>query len=121
MVRVPRTPRRAFNKQRKPSRLLLDQIRHLEWAVLPASQRTPGRLPKTRVKTEEQAAERIAQLTTMLLDASAKKAAATAPESPAGQAPLPPVKLPPLPRATHARRPPTAKKARPARSKRGRR
>jgi hypothetical protein len=67
VVKVPRTPKRAFNKDRPPSALLLDQIKHLEWAALPASQRKPKDLKKYRqVKTEAQAAERIAQLTTLI-------------------------------------------------------
>jgi hypothetical protein len=67
VVKVPRTPKHAFNKDRRPSALLLDQIKHLEWAALPASQRKPQDLKKYRqVKTEAQAAERIAQLTTMI-------------------------------------------------------
>ncbi len=40
-VRVPRTPKRALGRTRRPSTLLLGQIEHLEWAVLPASQRKP--------------------------------------------------------------------------------
>jgi len=68
VVRVPRTPRTSFNPARRPSALLLDQVRHLEWAALPAVQRTPGRLPTGRVKTEDAAAERIAQLTALVLE-----------------------------------------------------
>jgi hypothetical protein len=74
VIRVPRTPRRAFNKKRRASELLLRQIDHLEWAVLPASQRKPAQLPKLKVKTEGQAADRIAVLTRQLLEAKASGA-----------------------------------------------
>ena len=92
VIRVPKTPKKAFNKNRRPSALLLGQIEHLEWAVLPASQRKPQQLPKRKVTTEAQAAERVARLTTMVL---AAKALAVPP--PAGAAVLVPVTLPPLP------------------------
>ena len=72
LIEVPKTPRKAFNKNRKlrPGSLLLKQVDHLEWAALPASQRKPHQLLKTKVKTEGQAAERIAQLTQMVLGAN---------------------------------------------------
>ena len=92
-IKVPKTPKKAFNKNRRPSALLLNQIAHLEWAVLPASRRKPHQLPKQRVKTEAQAAERVGQLTTMLF--AAKAAAAAGPAS--GPAALGPARLPPLP------------------------
>ena len=56
-VRVPRTPKKAFDRTRRPSSLLLGQIEHLEWAVLPAAQRKPDQLPARKVKSEAQAAE----------------------------------------------------------------
>jgi hypothetical protein len=69
-VRVPRTPKSSFDKNRRPSALLLDQIKHLEWAALPASHRKPRHLARQpKVKTEAQAAERIAQLTAIVLKA----------------------------------------------------
>ena len=95
VVKVPKTPKTSFNRDRRPSALLLDQIKHLEWAVLPASQRKPHQLPKARVKTEGQAAERVAQLTKMVLAARAAVQAAAA----AGAVPPAPVVLPPLPAA----------------------
>ena len=33
VIRVPKTPKRAFNKNRPASKLLRSQIEHLEWAV----------------------------------------------------------------------------------------
>ena len=87
VIRVPKTPKKAFDPGRDPSELLLKQIEHLEWAVLPASQRKPGRLPKRKVKTEAQAAERVGQLTQMI------SAAQAAPPAETGTA-LPPVTLP---------------------------
>lgn len=91
VIKVPKTPKKAFDKNRRPSALLLGQIEHLEWAALPASQRKPHQLPKRKVTTEAQAADRVAQLTTMVL--AAKELA----EPPAaGTAALVPIKLPPL-------------------------
>ena len=98
-IRVPKTPRSSFNPNRKPSQLVLDQIRHLEWAVLPASQRKPGQLPKKQVQTEAQAAARIEQLTKMVLEANAPVKAG----APAAAA-LPPVVLPPMPKPAAPRR-----------------
>jgi hypothetical protein len=94
VIRVPKTPKTAFDKNRRPSELLLKQVEHLEWAVLPASQRKPDRLPRKKVKTEAQAAERVGQLTKMVFAAHAAKANAAA--EPAG-APRAPVALPPIP------------------------
>src|SRR5438045_2873976 len=79
-IKVPKTPKKAFNRNRRPSALLLNQIAHLEWAVLPASRRKPHQLPRQRVTTEAQAAERVGQLPTMLFEA--KAAAAAEPEPP---------------------------------------
>ena len=116
VVRVPKTPRKAFDRHRRPSTLLLGQIEHLEWAVLPASQRTPDQLPTQKVKTEAQAAERVGQLTKLLLDAKAAEGTARA----AGAAA--PVILPPLPKmaAPRKRRPgtPTATTRRSAQRRR---
>lgn len=92
-VRVPRTPRKSYNPERRPSNLLLDQVKHLEWAALPASQRKPEQLKVYKqVKTEWQAAERIAQLTNLI--AAAKDAL---PIRDVALGALPPVVLPPLP------------------------
>jgi hypothetical protein len=94
VIRVPKTPKKAFDRNRRASSLLLKQIEHLEWAALPASQRKPDQLPRKKVKTEAQAAERVGQLTKMIeaaRDADAAAAAGVA-RTPAG-----PVVLPPLP------------------------
>lgn len=95
VVKVPRTPKRAFNKDRRPSALLLDQIRHLEWAALPASQRKPKDLKKYRtVKTEAQAAERVAQLTTLIQQTHERERT----EPPRSTGVQPTVMLPQVPR-----------------------
>lgn len=100
VVKVPRTPKSSFNKDRKPSALLLDQIKHLEWAVLPAAQRKPKALARhPKVKSEAQAAERIAQLTTMVLHAKTVE-----PNGPPADGVQLKITLPPLPRAPKARR-----------------
>ncbi|HEX3701913.1 MAG TPA: hypothetical protein VHU82_01190 [Vicinamibacterales bacterium] len=98
VLKVPKTPIKAFNKERRPSALLLSQIAHLEWAALPASQRKPGQLPTQKVRTEAQAAERIGQLTAMVLAANQ----APTPKADVPAAP-PKVKLPPIPRAPASR------------------
>ena len=72
VIRVPKTPKRAFNKNRPASTLLRSQIQHLEWAVHPASERKPGQLRSRPVKTEGEAAARIGQLTRLLHPDGAK-------------------------------------------------
>ena len=72
VIRVPKTPKGAFNKNRPVSKLLKSQLDQLEWAVRPASQRKPYQLPKTSVRTEGQAAERIGELTRLLHPEGAK-------------------------------------------------
>ncbi len=92
-VKVPRTPKKSYNPERRPSKLLIDQVKHLEWAALPASQRKPQQLKVYKhVKTEWQAAERIAQLTTLI---TAAKDALPIRDVALGM--LPPVVLPRLP------------------------
>ena len=108
-VRVKKTPRKSWDPDRPPSSLILDQIQQLEWAVLPASVRKPASR-RRKVKTEAQAAARIAQLTQILREAA----------DPAQVAPAA-MKLPPLPPAPKraqtkspkavSRRPAAAKKA----------
>jgi hypothetical protein len=121
VIKVPKTPRKAFNKNRRPSALLLSQIEHLEWAALPASHRKPDSLPKAKPKTEGQAAERVAQLTGLVLAARAKDATSVAPA--ASTVAMLPVTLPPLPEPSAAATPRPArrrrrKKARPSGRKR---
>jgi hypothetical protein len=81
VIKVPKTPKQSFNKDRPASVLLIGQIEHLEWAVMPASRRRLR--ARRRELTEGQAAERVAQLTKMLPDSTT----------------VPPKKLPPLPPA----------------------
>jgi hypothetical protein len=113
-VRVPKTPKKAFNRARRPSTLLLGQIEHLEWAVLPASQRKPGQLPAQKVKSEAQAAERVAQLMKMLQESEAAQAAARTIAPGAAAAPPAPVVLPPLPKVALRRKRGPATRARKA-------
>jgi len=101
VIRVPKTPPKAFNKNRPPSSLLRSQIAHLEWAVRPAYERKPHQLPKVKVKTEGQAAERIGELTERLHPKAAKPVAAVAIPQP----PAPPPKT-----AKRPRRKPTSRK-----------
>lgn len=93
VIKIKRTPKSSYNPERRPSALLLDQVKHLEWAALPASQRKPEQLKVYKqVKTEWQAAERIAQLTNLIT--AAKEAV---PITNVALGALPPVVLPPLP------------------------
>jgi hypothetical protein len=68
VIRVPKTPRKAFDKSRPVSNLLKAQLEHLEAIVHPApnpgarSMRTAGP-PKPVVRTEGQAAAYIQELT----------------------------------------------------------
>jgi len=73
IIKVPKTPKRAFNKNRPASDLQQSQIEHLEWAVRPASQRSPEQIRRVKApRTEGEAAERIAELTRQLLPEGAK-------------------------------------------------
>jgi hypothetical protein len=77
-IKVPKTPKKAFNPKRRPSALLLGQVAHLEWAARPAAKRQPRHmkqlLKKGKPRTEEEAAERIASLTkTVLNNAAAER------------------------------------------------
>ena len=66
VIKVPKTPKSAFNPKRRASALLKSQIKHLEWAVRPAAERKPGKLRVRNVRTEEEAAARIERLTRQL-------------------------------------------------------
>jgi len=117
---VPKTPASAYNPRRRPSDLIRRQIQHLEWALLPASQRKPKRLPGGKVKTEAQAAEDIALLTARVQEAyTATRARGFRPD----EGPVKPVRLPQVPKApkttkarkaAKARKRPKARKARKA-------
>ena len=72
VIRVPKTPKKAFNKNRPASKLLKSQVAQLEWAVRPASERKPYQLPKASVRTEGEAAARIEELTRRLHPEGAK-------------------------------------------------
>lgn len=77
MIKVPKTPKRAFNKDRPASDLLKSQIKHLEWASRPAAERKPGKLRIKLPRTEGEAAARIGKLTQQVIEQS------TAPTLPA--------------------------------------
>ena len=116
VIKVPKTPKKAFNTHRRPSALLLGQIAHLEWAVLPAAQRQEHQLPTQTVTTEGQAAERVAQLSMLVLAASAPAAAGEVVLGPVTLPPLPPGPTNPPAQRRHARS--TKKAARKARRRR---
>jgi hypothetical protein len=97
IIKVPKTPKKAYQPTRKASDLLVKQIEHLEWAALPAAQRKPSQLRKPKVKTEAQAARRVAQLTAIVFDAKRRQEA--------GERPAERVILPPMPPAGAPARP----------------
>lgn len=75
VIRVPKTPRKAYDPQRRAGMLLQSQLLHLEWAVRPASARTTKAFQIKRATTEAAAARRIEQLTLELHRQSALRAA----------------------------------------------
>jgi hypothetical protein len=81
VIRVPKTPKKAYDPNRPAGDLLKRQVEHLEWAVRPASQRDPKQLKLNMPRTEGEAAARIAKLTTQLHPVSAPAPAAAAPPS----------------------------------------
>jgi len=78
VIKLPKTPKSAFNPRRPAGLLLLSQIEHLEHAV--------GLEPKRVKRTEGQAAEYIAELTAQLLKQS-QTPTSPAPSPLAGAAP----------------------------------
>jgi hypothetical protein len=88
--------------------LLLEQLRHLEWAALPASQRKPKQMRYPKARTEAQAAERIAQLTAMILEAKKRQEAAPDGVLRPGRK----VRLPPMPKIAKRAATATSQRAR---------
>ena len=82
-VVVPRTPKKAFNPNRRPSGLIQAQIQHLEAAagIDPARVRR-----RTGVRTEGESADYIARLTTLITE---RKGTASGPQRPVKQPPVP--------------------------------
>jgi hypothetical protein len=112
-ITVPKTPAKAFNPRRKPSDLIRQQIKHLEWALLPATERRPKRLKGGTVKTEAQAAAYIALLTARVREAYADVQTRAARGLPRDAGPAAPVRLPKVPVVTFST--PIRTKARKAR------
>ena len=115
VIKVPRTPKKAFDPDRPASDLLRRQVEHLEWAVRPASERKPDMLPKRGPKTERDAAAKIERLTAAVLEQARKDAetaaapggfaaAATSRVAPDAAAPAAARKRIPKPRKSRPRR-----------------
>ena len=119
VIKVPKTPRRAFDKNRRVSALLRGQLAHLEWAARPASQRKPEMLPRVDVKTEGEAAERIAALTAVVI-AQSRSPLTTEPLVPAAPAVAVPGRKVKKRRAPRKRGAAARKKTRSSRSTRSR-
>jgi hypothetical protein len=62
-IRVPKPPDSAYDPSRRAGTLLQSQLRHLEWAVRPASERQPDGSHAAGAETEAEAAQRIGELT----------------------------------------------------------
>jgi hypothetical protein len=71
VIKVPKTPRKAYDTNRPAGDLLKRQVEHLEWAIRPASQRSPEQMHLQMPKTEGEAAAQIAKLTEKLHQVSA--------------------------------------------------
>jgi hypothetical protein len=123
VIRVPKTPKKAFNPQRPAGTLLQSQLKHLEWAVRPAAARK-GKAFKVRpAKTEAEAAARIAKLNaTLHVQATAPRDVMPPnPDLPAERPATLAVKRKPKPRAKTARKPKTQSRSRrPAKRRRSR-
>jgi hypothetical protein len=100
VIRVPKTPRKAFDPQRPAGTLLQSQLKHLEWAVRPAAERKGKTFKVKPARTEAEAAARIAKLNAKL------HLQATAPRD----------VMPPIPDLPAAR-PPAATPKRPAKQR----
>ncbi len=113
-VIVPKTPKKAFNPDRRPSSLITSQVEHLEAAL--GMFREPGQR-RTGPRTEGEAAEYIAQMTAQLHPLPG--AVAVEPPVPPGVTPLTRARAKSIPRRTKKRRAQpapkrTRKRARPA-------
>jgi hypothetical protein len=103
VIKVPKTPKKAFDPDRRISDLLRRQVEHLEWAVRPAAKRKPGMLPKRAPRTEGEAAARIEKLTAAVLEQARKDAeTAAAPGGFAAAAPTVPAAVEARPRTRRA-------------------
>ena len=109
VIRVPKTPRTAYNPDRPAGTLLQNQLRHLEWAVRPAGARTEKAFRIKSAATEGDAAARIAKLTEEL-NYQATAPRDVMPPNPATTAPV--FREPP---ATGRAKPTAGKKPRPKR------
>jgi hypothetical protein len=116
VIKVPKTPKRAYDTSRPAGDLLKRQIEHLEWAVRPASQRQPAQLPEPFTKTEGEAAKHIAILTKQLHKISDAAPDRVLPPNPVALQPMvtEKEKLGGAKRTTRAGAAKSAKKAKPA-------
>ena len=94
VIRVPKTPKSAYNPDRPAGTLLQSQLKHLEWAVRPAGARTAKAFRIKPAVTEAEAAARIARLNEEL------HAQATAPKGVVPPAPATPLSSPATPKPT---------------------
>jgi hypothetical protein len=81
IIKVPKTPASAFNKDRRASSLLKAQVEHLEAASEIHPRSPAGKKRKRRPMTEGQAAAYIESLTRALHPQGAKPAGSNVPRS----------------------------------------
>jgi hypothetical protein len=88
-IPVPKTPKAAFNPERRAGTLLKAQLTHLEWAVRPAAERRPGRFDVPTDLTEAQVAARIERLMADLHQKTASREPVIKPKAGARPGPSP--------------------------------
>lgn len=88
VIKVPKTPKKAFDKNRQPNGLLRTQMEHLEAVVTGAPTAAPTRATRTRVRslTEGGTANRVAELMRQLQAARAPQRGRVPEAAPAGRA-----------------------------------
>jgi len=94
VIRVPKTPKSAYNPDRPAGTLLQSQLKHLEWAVRPAGARTAKAFRIKPAVSEAEASARIAALNEEL------QAQATAPKGVVPPAPASPLSARATPKST---------------------
>ncbi len=80
-ISVPKPPKDAYNPDRPAGTLLREQLKHLEWAVRPAAERTPGKIEVPEDLTEAEAAARVAALMAELHQKTVGREPVIAPKS----------------------------------------
>ena len=99
VIRIPKTPKSAYNPNRPAGTLLQSQLKHLEWAVRPAAARSAKAFRVKPAVSEAEAAARIATLNEQL------QAQAASPKGVIPPAPVPLAVAPAKSRSTAKKKP----------------